>query len=71
MFSDIEGSTAMADRLGDTKFAEVLREHNAIIRDQAKPTPASAQSEAMGSWWRSSRPKAGARRNSEGVGSEE
>ena len=34
MFSDIEGSTAMADRLGDTKFMEVLREHNAIIRKQ-------------------------------------
>jgi class 3 adenylate cyclase len=36
MFSDIEGSTAMADRLGDAKFMEVLREHNAIIRDQIK-----------------------------------
>ena len=36
MFSDIEGSTAMADRLGDSKFMEVLREHNAIIREQVK-----------------------------------
>jgi tetratricopeptide (TPR) repeat protein len=36
MFSDIEGSTAMADRLGDTKFMEVLREHNAIVRKQIK-----------------------------------
>jgi class 3 adenylate cyclase len=36
MFSDIEGSTAMADRLGDTKFMAVLREHNAIIREQIK-----------------------------------
>ncbi len=36
MFSDIEGSTAMADRLGDKRFMEVLREHNAIIRDQIK-----------------------------------
>jgi class 3 adenylate cyclase len=36
MFSDIEGSTAMADRLGDARFMEVLREHNAIIRDQIK-----------------------------------
>ena len=36
MFSDIEGSTAMADRLGDTRFMEVLREHNAIIREQIK-----------------------------------
>jgi class 3 adenylate cyclase/tetratricopeptide (TPR) repeat protein len=36
MFSDIEGSTAMADRLGDTRFMEVLREHNTIIREQIK-----------------------------------
>jgi class 3 adenylate cyclase len=34
MFSDIEGSTAMADRLGDKPFMEVLREHNAIVREQ-------------------------------------
>ena len=34
MFSDIEGSTAMADRLGDKRFMDVLREHNAIIREQ-------------------------------------
>jgi class 3 adenylate cyclase len=36
MFSDIEGSTAMADRLGDSSFMDVLREHNAIIREQVK-----------------------------------
>jgi class 3 adenylate cyclase len=36
MFSDIEGSTAIADRLGDKRFMEVLREHNAIIRKQVK-----------------------------------
>jgi class 3 adenylate cyclase len=36
MFSDIEGSTAMADRLGDKRFMEVLREHNAIVREQVK-----------------------------------
>ncbi len=36
MFSDIEGSTAMADRLGDKRFRDVLREHNAIIREQIK-----------------------------------
>jgi class 3 adenylate cyclase len=34
MFSDIEGSTAMADRLGDKRFMAVLREHNAIVRKQ-------------------------------------
>ncbi len=36
MFSDIEGSTAMADRLGDAQFMEVLREHNTIVREQIK-----------------------------------
>jgi class 3 adenylate cyclase len=36
MFSDIEGSTALNDRLGDESFMEVLREHNAIVRDQIK-----------------------------------
>jgi class 3 adenylate cyclase len=36
MFSDIEGSTAMADRLGDKRFMDVLREHNAIVREQVK-----------------------------------
>jgi class 3 adenylate cyclase len=36
MFSDIEGSTAMADRLGDSKFMAVLREHNAVVRDHVK-----------------------------------
>jgi class 3 adenylate cyclase len=36
MFSDIEGSTALNDRLGDAAFMEVLREHNAIIRDGIK-----------------------------------
>jgi class 3 adenylate cyclase/predicted negative regulator of RcsB-dependent stress response len=36
MFSDIEGSTAIADRLGDSRFMELLREHNAIVRKQIK-----------------------------------
>jgi class 3 adenylate cyclase len=36
MFSDIEGSTAMTEELGDQKWMEVLREHNAIIREQVK-----------------------------------
>ena len=36
MFSDIEGSTAMADRLGDSRFMDVLREHNAVIREQVR-----------------------------------
>ena len=34
MFTDIEGSTAMTERLGDQKAQEVIRIHNAIIRQQ-------------------------------------
>ncbi len=36
MFSDIEGSTALAERLGDKRFMEVLREHNSIVRRHVK-----------------------------------
>jgi serine/threonine protein kinase/class 3 adenylate cyclase/pimeloyl-ACP methyl ester carboxylesterase len=36
LFSDIEGSTQMADRLGDKQFMEVLREHNAIVRSKVQ-----------------------------------
>ncbi len=34
LFSDIEGSTAMTERLGDQQWLEVLREHNRIVREQ-------------------------------------
>jgi class 3 adenylate cyclase len=34
LFSDIEGSTNMTQRLGDLKAQEVLRDHNAIVRQQ-------------------------------------
>ena len=34
MFTDIEGSTAMTERLGDEQAQNVLRIHNAIIREQ-------------------------------------
>ncbi len=33
LFTDMEGSTALTQRLGDAKAQEVLRAHNAIIRD--------------------------------------
>ncbi len=36
MFSDIEGSTAVADRLGDKRFMAVLREHNVIVRERVQ-----------------------------------
>ncbi|HLA19356.1 MAG TPA: adenylate/guanylate cyclase domain-containing protein, partial [Dehalococcoidia bacterium] len=32
MFSDIEGSTAMTERLGDQRWLNLLRGHNAIVR---------------------------------------
>ncbi len=34
MFTDIEGSAAMTERLGDQKAQDVLRIHNDIIRQQ-------------------------------------
>jgi class 3 adenylate cyclase len=34
LFSDIEGSTALNDRLGDLRWLEVLRAHNSVIRSQ-------------------------------------
>jgi class 3 adenylate cyclase len=36
LFSDIEGSTELNERLGDQTFFEVLREHNEIVRDQVR-----------------------------------
>ncbi len=34
LFSDIEGSTEMTERLGDQRWMELLREHNDIVRGQ-------------------------------------
>ena len=34
MFSDIEDSTVLTERLGDQAWQELLRKHNAIIREQ-------------------------------------
>ncbi len=36
LFTDMEGSTSLTQRLGDAKAQEVLREHNAVIRDALK-----------------------------------
>ncbi len=36
LFTDIEGSTTLTQRLGDAKAQEVLRAHNAIVRDALK-----------------------------------
>ena len=34
LFSDIEGSTALNERLGDVRWLDLLREHNRIVRGQ-------------------------------------
>ena len=36
LFTDMEGSTSLTQRLGDDKAQEVLREHNAIVREALK-----------------------------------
>lgn len=36
LFTDIENSTNLTERLGDTHWLEVLRQHNAIVREQVK-----------------------------------
>ncbi len=36
LFTDIESSTALTQRLGDAKAQEVVRAHNAIVRDALK-----------------------------------
>ncbi len=36
LFTDIEGSTALTDRLGDAKAREVLREHERMVREALK-----------------------------------
>src|SRR3990172_9579993 len=34
LFSDIEGSTELTERLGDKRWMELLREHNAVVREK-------------------------------------
>jgi class 3 adenylate cyclase len=34
LFSDIEDSTILTERLGDQRWLEVLREHNSVFRDE-------------------------------------
>jgi class 3 adenylate cyclase len=36
MFSDIEDSTVLTERLGDRAWQELLRNHNALIREQLR-----------------------------------
>jgi class 3 adenylate cyclase len=36
LFTDIENSTNITERLGDTQWLDVLREHNGVVRAQVK-----------------------------------
>jgi eukaryotic-like serine/threonine-protein kinase len=36
VFSDIEGSTAMIERLGEQRWFETVRDHNAVVRELTK-----------------------------------
>src|SRR4029077_15658304 len=36
VFSDMEGFTEMTERLGDLRAHKVIRDHNAIVREQVK-----------------------------------
>lgn len=36
MFSDVENSTVLTERLGDQAWQDLLREHNALIREQLR-----------------------------------
>ena len=36
LFTDVEGSTALTQRLGDAEAQELLRTHNAVVRDALK-----------------------------------
>jgi class 3 adenylate cyclase len=36
LFSDIEGSTALNERLGDVRWLELLRAHHSVVRDQVE-----------------------------------
>jgi class 3 adenylate cyclase len=33
LFTDIEGSTALLQRLGDSRYADVLAEHRRLLRE--------------------------------------
>ena len=36
LFSDIEASTALNERMGDVRWLELLRAHNAVVREQVQ-----------------------------------
>lgn len=57
LFTDVEGSTALTERLGDAKAREVLREHERIVRE-ALAAHGGAEVKAMGDGFMASFPSA-------------
>jgi class 3 adenylate cyclase len=47
LFTDVEGSTALTDRLGDAKARDLLREHERIVREALK-SHGGSEVKAMG-----------------------
>ncbi len=47
LFTDVEGSTALTDRLGDAKARKLLREHESMIREALK-THGGSEVKALG-----------------------
>ena len=48
LFSDIENSTLMTERLGDERWLEVLRAHNALFRRHRRPRTAAIEVKNQG-----------------------
>jgi len=57
LFTDVEGSTALTQRLGDTEAREVLREHERIVREALR-THGGAEVKTMGDGFMASFPSA-------------
>ena len=56
MFTDIEGSTALTQQIGDAAAMPVLRQHNGIVRTALDAHRGNeVKHTAMGSWLRSTR----------------
>ncbi len=57
LFTDVEGSTALTDRLGDARARELLREHERIVRECLR-AHAGAEVKTMGDGFMASFPSA-------------
>lgn len=58
LFTDIEGSTELLQRLGDRLYAEVLEEHRRLLRDAfAEGNGRRLTLKVTHSWWHSPAPE--------------